>query len=159
MKKVLAVNSGSSSFKFKLFSFPDEKVIAKGMGDRIGLEDSTFSIALVDGTKYTKKIAIPDQEAAVSILIKDLQKYHVLKSLNEIVGVGHRVVNGGEYFKDSTVIDKNKLQKILDLSDFAPLHNPPEARGIQAFMHVLPKVPQVAVFDTSFRETLDPVHY
>ena len=159
MKKVLAVNSGSSSFKFKLFSFPDEKVIAKGMGDRIGLEDSTFSIALVDGTKYTKKIAIPDQEAAVSILIKDLQKYHVLKSLNEIVGVGHRVVNGGEYFKDSTVIDKNKLQKILDLSDFAPLHNPPEARGIEAFMHVLPKVPQVAVFDTSFHETLDPVHY
>ena len=159
MKKVLAVNSGSSSFKFKLFSFPDEKVIAKGMGDRIGLEDSTFSIALVDGKKYTKKIAIPDQEAAVSILIKDLQKYHVLKSLNEIVGVGHRVVNGGEYFKDSTVIDKNKLQKILDLSDFAPLHNPPEARGIEAFMHVLPKVPQVAVFDTSFHETLDPVHY
>lgn len=159
MKKVLAVNSGSSSFKFKLFSFPDEKVIAKGMGDRIGLDDSTFSIALADGKKYTKKLAIPDQEAAVSILIKDLQKYHVLKNLNEIVGVGHRVVNGGEYFKDSTVIDKTKLQKILDLSDFAPLHNPLEARGIEAFMHVLPKVPQVAVFDTSFHETLDPVHY
>lgn len=159
MKKVLAVNSGSSSFKFKLFSFPDEKVIAKGMGDRIGLDDSTFSITLADGAKYSKKLAIPDQKAAVSILIKDLQKYHVLKSLNEIVGVGHRVVNGGEYFKDSTIIDQDKLQKILDLSDFAPLHNPPEARGIEAFMHVLPKVPQVAVFDTSFHETLDPVHY
>ena len=88
-----------------------------------------------------------------------MKKYHAVESLDEIVGVGHRVVNGGEYFKDSTVIDQEKLQKIRDLSDFAPLHNPAEARGIEAFMNVLPDVPQVAVFDTSFHETLDPVHY
>ena len=114
---------------------------------------------MADGNKHLKKVAIPDQETAVSILIDDLKKYHAVESLDEIVGVGHRVVNGGEYFKDSTVIDQEKLQKIRDLSDFAPLHNPAEARGIEAFMNVLPDVPQVAVFDTSFHETLDPVHY
>ena len=114
---------------------------------------------MADGNKHLKKVAIPDQETAVSILIDDLKKYHAVESLDEIVGVGHRVVNGGEYFKDSTVIDQEKLQKIRDLSDFAPLHNPAEARGIEAFMNVLLDVPQVAVFDTSFHETLDPVHY
>ena len=103
---------------------------------------------MADGNKHLKKVAIPDQETAVSILIDDLKKYHAVESLDEIVGVGHRVVNGGEYFKDSTVIDQEKLQKIRDLSDFAPLHNPAEARGIEAFMNVLPDVPQVAVFDT-----------
>ena len=144
MKKVLAVNSGSSSYKFKLFSLLDEKVIAKGMA--IGLD----SLAL--------PFVLPWQ-MAVSILIDDLKKYHAVESLDEIVGVGHRVVNGGEYFKDSTVIDQEKLQKIRDLSDFAPLHNPAEAREIEAFMNVLPDVPQVAVSDTSFHETLDPVHY
>lgn len=144
MKKVLAVNSGSSSYKFKLFSLMDEKVIAKGMA--IGLD----SLAL--------PFVLPWQ-MAVSILIDDLKKYHAVESLDEIVGVGHRVVNGGEYFKDSTVIDQEKLQKIRDLSDFAPLHNPAEAREIEAFMNVLPDVPQVAVSDTSFHETLDPVHY
>ena len=159
MKKVLAINSGSSSFKFKLFSLPDEKVIAQGMADRVGLKGSSFSVLLDDGTEHVTNIDIPDQEAAVSFLINALKKYHVVESLDEIIGVGHRVVNGGEHFKDSTIIDRQNLQKIYDLSDFAPLHNPAEARGIEAFMHVLPKVPQVAVFDTSFHQTLDPVHY
>lgn len=159
MKKVLAINSGSSSFKFKLFSLPDEKVIAQGMADRVGLEESSFSVLLADGTEQITNIDIPDQEAAVSFLINALKKYHAVESLDEIIGVGHRVVNGGEYFKDSTIIDRQNLQKIYDLADFAPLHNPAEARGIEAFMHVLPKVPQVAVFDTSFHQTLDPVHY
>ena len=159
MKKVLAINSGSSSFKFKLFSLPDEKVIAQGMADRVGLKGSSFSVLLDDGTEHVTNIDIPDQEAAVSFLINALKKYHAVESLDEIIGVGHRVVNGGEHFKDSTIIDRQNLQKIYDLSDFAPLHNPAEARGIEAFMHVLPKVPQVAVFDTSFHQTLDPVHY
>lgn len=144
MKKVLAVNSGSLSYKFKLFSLLDEKVIAKEMA--IGLDSMALPFVL-------------PWQMAVSILIDDLKKYHAVESLDQIVGVGHRVVNGGEYFKDSTVIDQEKLQKIRDLSDFAPLHNPAEARGIEAFMNVLPDVPQVAVFDTSFHETLDPVHY
>lgn len=159
MEKVLAINSGSSSFKYKLFSLPDEKVIAKGMADRVGLDDASFEIKLADGTKHVEKTEISDQEAAVSLLLKFLKQFNVVEDLNEIVGVGHRVVNGGEFFKDSTIITKENLHKIYELEDYAPLHNPAEGRGIEAFMNVLPNVPQVAVFDTTYHRALDPVHY
>lgn len=159
MEKVLAINSGSSSFKYKLFSLPDEKVIAKGMADRVGLDYASFEIKLADGTKHVEKTEIPDQEAAVSLLLKLLKQFNVVEDLNEIVGVGHRVVNGGEFFKDSTIITKENLHEIYELEDYAPLHNPAEGRGIEAFMNVLPNVPQVAVFDTTYHRALDPVHY
>ena len=159
MEKVLAINSGSSSFKYKLFSLPDEKVIAKGMADRVGLDDASFEIKLADGTDHVEKTEIPDQEAAVSLLLKFLKQFNVVEDLNEIVGVGHRVVNGGEFFKDSTIITKENLHEIYELEDYAPLHNLAEGRGIEAFMNVLPNVPQVAVFDTTYHHTLDPVHY
>ena len=159
MEKVLAINSGSSSFKYKLFSLPDEKVIAKGMADRVGLDYASFEIKLADGTKHVEKTEIPDQEAAVSLLLKFLKRFNVVEDLNEIVGVGHRVVNGGEFFKDSTIITKENLHEIYELEDYAPLHNPAEGRGIEAFMNVLPNVPQVAVFDTTYHRALDPVHY
>lgn len=159
MEKVLAINSGSSSFKYKLFSLPDEKVIAKGMADRVGLGDASFEIKLADGTDHVEKTEIPDQEAAVSLLLKFLKQFNVVEDLNEIVGVGHRVVNGGEFFKDSTIITKENLHEIYELGDYAPLHNPAEGRGIEAFMNVLPNVPQVAVFDTTYHRALDPVHY
>ncbi len=159
MEKVLAINSGSSSFKYKLFSLPDEKVIAKGMADRVGLDDASFEIKLADGTKHVEKTEISDQEAAVSLLLKFLKQFNVVEDLNEIVGVGHRVVNGGEFFKDSAIITKENLNKIYELEDYAPLHNPAEGRGIEAFMNVLPNVPQVAVFDTTYHRALDPVHY
>ena len=159
MEKVLAINSGSSSFKYKLFSLPDEKVIAKGMADRVGLNDASFEIKLADGTDHVEKTEIPDQEAAVSLLLKFLKQFNVVEDLNEIVGVGHRVVNGGEFFKDSTIITKENLHEIYELGDYAPLHNPAEGRGIEAFMNVLPNVPQVAVFDTTYHRALDPVNY
>lgn len=159
MEKVLAINSGSSSFKYKLFSLPDEKVIAKGMADRVGLDDASFEIKLADGTKHVEKTEISDQEAAVNLLLKFLKQFNVVEDLNEIVGVGHRVVNGGEFFKDSTIITKENLHEIYELEDYAPLHNPAEGRGIEAFMNVLPNVPQVAVFDTTYHRALDPVHY
>ena len=159
MEKVLAINSGSSSFKYKLFSLPDEKVIAKGMADRVGLDYASFEIKLADGTKHVEKTEIPDQEAAVSLLLKFLKQFNVVEDLNEIVGVGHRVVNGGEFFKDSTIITKENLHEIYELEDYAPLHNQAEGRGIEAFMNVLPNVPQVAVFDTTYHRALDPVHY
>lgn len=159
MEKVLAINSGSSSFKYKLFSLPDEKVIAKGMADRVGLDYASFEIKLADGTKHVEKTEIPDQEAAVSLLLKFLKQFNVVEDLNEIVGVGHRVVNGGEFFKDSTIITKENLHEIYELENYAPLHNPAEGRGIEAFMNVLPNVPQVAVFDTTYHRALDPVHY
>lgn len=159
MKKILAINSGSSSFKYKVFSYPDEEVLASGMADRVGLDGSSFSMKLADGTEHKEELAIPTQEDAVQLLLKWLQKYNVIDDLSEIGGVGHRIVAGGEYFPDSTIIDKDNLHKIFDLTDYAPLHNPAEGEGIKAFMHVLPDVPQVGVFDTSFHQTLDPVHY
>ena len=159
MKKVLAINSGSSSFKYKLFSLPDEKVIASGMADRVGLDNASFEIKLADGSKHVEKTEIADQEAAVNLLIKFLKQFNVVDNLHEIVGVGHRVVNGGEYFTDSTIITRENLPKIYELEDYAPLHNPAEGRGIEAFMNVLPEVPQVAVFDTTYHRALDPVHY
>lgn len=159
MDKVLAINSGSSSFKYKLFSLQDEKVLAEGLGDRIGIDGSTFDIELADGTKHKEEIAIPDQEVAVKLLLDWLKKYNVISDLKEIVGVGHRIVSGGEDFQDSAVIDEDNIHKIFDLTDYAPLHNPAEGCGIQAFMKLLPGVPQVGVFDTSFHQTLDAVHY
>ncbi len=137
MKKVLAINSGSSSFKYKLFSFPDEKVIASGMADRVGLDNAVFKIKLSNGKEYIKNTSIPDQAAAVKLLMEDLQKFNVVKDLKEIAGVGHRVVNGGEIFKDSAIIDDQKLQQIFDLGELAPLHNIPEAMGIKAFKETI----------------------
>ncbi|MCT7862310.1 MAG: acetate/propionate family kinase, partial [Lactobacillus crispatus] len=158
MKKILAINSGSSSFKFKLFTFPDEKVISEGMADRVGLNGSTFTIK-VKGEKHQEKVDIPDSETAVTILLENLKKYDLIDDPKEIIGIGHRIVAGGEEFKDSTLIDEKSLQKIYDLKQYAPLHNTAEADVIKAFMKVLPGVPEVAVFDTSFHQTLDPVHY
>lgn len=159
MKKVLAINCGSSSLKYKLFSLPEEKVLAEGLADRVGLKDSTFSIELANGDKHEEKVAIPDQEVAIKNLLQNLTKYKVVANMDEIVGVGHRIVAGGENFKDSALIDENNLHEVSDLKDYAPLHNPAAAKGIQAFIKLLPGVPQVGVFDTSFHQTLDPVHY
>lgn len=159
MKKVLAINSGSSSFKYKFFSLPEEKVIAEGMADRVGLDGSSFDIELKDGQKHTEDVAIPDQETAVSLLLKALKKYNVVDDLKEIAGVGHRIVAGGEFFKDSALITEDNLHEIFDLKEYAPLHNPAEGEGIKAFMKLLPGVPEVAVFDTSFHQSMDDVHY
>lgn len=159
MKKILAINSGSSSFKYKLFNYPSEEVVAQGQAQRIGLAGSTFSLKLADGSKYESEIKIPDPKTAIQLLLTWLPKYNVINDLKEIAGIGHRVVAGGEIFSESALIDKEKLQQIYDLSDYAPLHNPYEADGIRDFMQLLPGVPQVAVFDTSFHHTLDPVHY
>ena len=159
MKKVLAINSGSSSFKFKLFSIPNNEVVAEGMADRVGLPDSTFEIKLANGEKHKVKEDIPTQEDAVQKLLDMLKKYKAVEEISEIVGVGHRIVAGGEYFKKSTIINKENLQKIFELKYYAPLHNVAEGKGIEAFMKVLPDVPEVGVFDSAFHATMDPVHY
>ncbi|GHV97542.1 acetate kinase [Lactobacillus nasalidis] len=159
MDKILAINSGSSSFKYKLFSLDDESALASGLGDRIGIDGSTFSMKLADGTKHEAEVDLPNQEAAVQTLLDWLKEFGVIDDVKEIVGVGHRIVNGGELFPDSAIIDENNIHKIFDLTDYAPLHNPAEGRGIQAFMNLLPGVPQVGVFDTSFHQSMDAVHY
>lgn len=159
MKKILVINSGSSSFKFKLFSFPEEKVLAEGMADRVGLDDSSFETKLADKSKHVDNIDIPDQATAVKLLLTNLKKYDVINDPHEIIGIGHRIVAGGEKFKDSSLITKDNLHEIYDLQEYAPLHNVAEADDIKAFINRLPDVPEVAVFDTSFHQSLDPVHY
>ncbi|MCM3725405.1 acetate kinase [Neobacillus cucumis] len=153
MAKVIAINAGSSSLKFQLFEMPSEEVITKGLIERIGLNDSIFNIT-ANGEKIQEIIDIPDHEVAVKMLLDKLTTLGIIKSLNEIEGIGHRVVHGGETFNDSAVITDEVLAKIEELSELAPLHNPANATGIKAFKQVLPNVPAVAVFDTAFHQTM-----
>ncbi|GIN74733.1 acetate kinase [Bacillus sp. J14TS2] len=153
MAKIFAVNAGSSSLKFQLFDMPEEKVITKGLIERIGLKDSVFTIN-VGTERHKETLDIANHEEAVALLLDRLISLGVIQSLNEIEGVGHRVVHGGEVFSDSSLIDQDTLKKIEDLSELAPLHNPANATGIKEFQKALPNVPQVAVFDTAFHQTM-----
>lgn len=158
MSKIIAINAGSSSLKFQLFEMPEETVITKGMVERIGLTDSIFSIK-VDGKKKKFITDIPNHDVAVNLLLEKLTEYNVIQSLDEIDGIGHRVVHGGETFSDSAIITDESLQKIEGLSELAPLHNPANVTGIRAFRQVLPNVPAVAVFDTAFHQTMPADSY
>lgn len=153
MSKIIAINAGSSSLKFQLFEMPSETVLTKGLVERIGLEDSIFTIT-VDGEKQKEITNIPDHAVAVNMLLKKLTENGIVKSLDEIGGIGHRVVHGGEKFADSVLITDEVLADIEELSDLAPLHNPANLVGIKAFQEVLPNVPAVAVFDTAFHQTM-----
>ncbi|EEM15080.1 MULTISPECIES: acetate kinase [Bacillus] len=153
MSKIIAINAGSSSLKFQLFEMPSETVLTKGLVERIGLEDSIFTIT-VNGEKQTEVTNIPDHGVAVNILLNKLTENGIVKSLDEISGIGHRVVHGGEKFDDSALITDEVLAEIENLSELAPLHNPAHVVGIKAFQAVLPNVPAVAVFDTAFHQTM-----
>lgn len=152
-RKVLVVNSGSSTLKFKLFALPEEEVIVKGMVDRLGLDHSVFEITY-QGQKHTQEIPINSHVQAVEILIKQLLDLNVINDVQDISGIGHRVVSGGPYFDDSTLLNEQSLSKLSQIDEYAPLHNPAERKGIEAFAQMLPEVPQVAVFDTTFHKKL-----
>ncbi|MFB9760385.1 acetate kinase [Ectobacillus funiculus] len=153
MTKMIAINAGSSSLKFKLFEMPNEEVLTAGLVERIGLDKGVFTI-LVNGEKVTEIIDIPDHAVAVKILLSKLTDLEIIQSLNEIEGIGHRVVHGGEKFNDSVFITEETLREIENLSELAPLHNPANIIGIKAFKEVLPNVNAVAVFDTAFHQTM-----
>lgn len=153
MAKIIAINAGSSSLKFQLFEMPSEEVITKGLIERIGLDDGIFSIS-VNGEKMKEITDIPDHEVAVKLLLDKLTNLGIIESLDEIEGIGHRVVHGGEDFTDSVLITDGVLEKIDALSELAPLHNPANITGIRAFQQVLPNVPAIAVFDTAFHQTM-----
>lgn len=156
--KILAVNAGSSSLKFQLLDMPEEKVISSGLVERIGFEDAIFNIKVND-KKTSKVISIPNHSVAVQMLLEVLVDLKIVKSLEDISGVGHRVVHGGEKFSDSVLITDKVLKEIENLKDLAPLHNPANATGIKAFYEVLPNVSQVAVFDTAFHQTMTKEAY
>ena len=158
MAKIMAVNAGSSSLKFKLLELPEEKVITNGVVERIGLDDAIYSIT-VNGKKEKQVLAIKDHAVAVKLVLDDLVKRQIVKCLDEIEGLGHRVVQGGWFFKDSALVTDDVIKKIEKLSVLAPLHNPAHVVGIKAFQKALPDVPQVVVFDTSFHQTMEPETY
>jgi acetate kinase len=153
MAKIIAINAGSSSLKFQLFDMPSETVLTKGLVERIGINNSVFSIT-VNGEKQTEVSDIADHAVAVKILLSKLTDLGIIQSLDEIEGIGHRVVHGGEIFNDSAIITDETLNKIEELSELAPLHNPANIVGIKAFKEVLPNVVAVAVFDTAFHQTM-----
>ena len=154
----MAVNSGSSTLKWKLYTVPEEKVVAQGMVDRLGLSDSVFEVQY-GGKKISEMGDIPDHTTAVNMMLHKLIELKIIDNYHEIKGVGHRVVAGGSIFKDSALVTPRVVEQIKNLSEYAPLHNPGQAAGIDAFEKILPDIPQVAVFDTSFHQTMDPVNY
>ena len=158
MSKIMAVNSGSSTLKWKLYTVPEEKVVAQGMVDRLGLSDSVFEVQY-GGKKISEMGDIPDHTTAVNMMLHKLIELKIIDNYHEIKGVGHRVVAGGSIFKDSALVTPRVVEQIKNLSEYAPLHNPGQAAGIDAFEKILPDIPQVAVFDTSFHQTMDPVNY
>ncbi|MET3319119.1 UNVERIFIED_ORG: acetate kinase [Peribacillus simplex] len=153
MSKIMAINAGSSSLKFQLFEMPSEQVITKGLVERIGLKNSTFTLS-VEGKKVSETLHIPNHEVAVGLLLEKLIHHRIIGSFEEIDGVGHRVVHGGEVFSDSVLITEDVIEEIEKLSDLAPLHNPANSTGIKAFRQILSEVPAVAVFDTAFHQTM-----
>ena len=158
MSKTISINAGSSSVKWQLYSMPEEKVLAKGLIERIGLKDSISTVKFNDRSER-QTLDIADHTQAVKILLDDLKRFEIIQSYDEITGVGHRVVAGGEYFKESALVTDDVLEKIEELSLLAPLHNPANADGIRAFRQLLPDITSVAVFDTSFHTTMPEKAY
>lgn len=158
MSKIIAINAGSSSFKFKLFEMPEETVIASGIVERIGLVNGVFTLNFNSEQKVFET-EFKNHSAAVDIMLRRLLEFNIIKSIDDIEGSGHRVVHGGEIYDDSVVIDEETIQNILMLSELAPLHNPANLMGIEAFRKLLPNVPHIAVFDTSFHQTMPEKSY
>lgn len=158
MEKVMSVNCGSSSVKFKLYEMPEEKVICSGIVERIGHEDGIFTIKY-NGEKDTVVIPVPDHGYAVKKIVDALISKNIIKSLDEIKAVGHRVVQGGSYFKESVLWNDDTVKKVESLIPLAPLHNKAHLVGYEAFKKILPEVPQIAVFDTAFHQTMEAEDY
>ena len=156
--KILSVNAGSSSLKFTLFQMPEGKELIGGYFEKIGLDDSFYSIKL-NGEKTKKVASVKDHSEAVKILIDELINNKVISSLNELDGVGHRLVHGGEKYTDSVIITDEVIDTVKELIPLAPLHNPANLTGVKAFMDVLPNTPNVGVFDTAFHQTMKKEQY
>lgn len=158
MSKIIAVNSGSSSLKFRLFDMPDETVLASGQAERIGQEMGCFTIN-VKGAKHVQTLPIVDHDAAVQLLLKALIEEGVVADLNEIKGAGHRIVQGGSYFDRSAIVTEDVERKVEELIPLAPLHNAAHLVCYRAFKAALPHIGHVFVFDTAFHQTMGPESY
>ncbi len=155
---ILSINAGSSSLKFTGFDMPSEKVLISGVFERIGIDGSFYTIK-INGEKIKKEVSLKSHEDAVKILTEELINYNIVKDLSEIKGVGHRVVHGGDKYADSTIINKHVADTIRELFHLAPLHNPANLMGIEAFQEYIPEAPNVAVFDTGFPQSMPEESY
>ena len=151
--KILAVNCGSSSLKFQMYEMPEENVLISGVFERIGIENSFYTIK-INGEKIKKDVVLNNHEDAVRILVDELLERKIVDSLDEIKGIGHRVVQGADKFDKSVLVDDSVLKTIDELSSLAPLHNPAALIGINAFKEFVPNASHVVVFDTAFHQTM-----
>lgn len=153
---ILVINCGSSSLKFQLINAETEQLIAKGLCERIGIEGSKISYTPTGGSKEEKETPMENHTDAIRLVIQSLtnEKTGVVKSLDEIGAVGHRIVHGGEKFAEAAVLNDEVLAAIAECNDLAPLHNPANLIGINACRELMPDTPMVGVFDTAFHQTM-----
>ena len=158
---ILVLNCGSSSVKYKLFDMSKQEVMAQGGVEKLGLPGSFLKFTLPSGEKVVLEKELPEHNVAIQFILSILtdNKYGCIKSLNEIDAVGHRVVHGGEKFSSSVRITNEVIGKVVECIDLAPLHNPPNLKGIRAMDAIIPGIPQVAVFDTAFHQTMPDYAY
>lgn len=155
---ILSVNAGSSSLKFSLFEMPEGVELVNGYFEKIGLSDSFYSIK-INGEKIIRDKRVDTHKKAVEYLCEELIENGIINSMDEIKGIGHRIVNGGPKYKESILIDDDFIKEFENLIEYAPLHNPAHLVGIKAFKETLPNVKNVCVFDTAFHQTMDEVNY
>src|SRR5574344_1696929 len=156
--KILCINAGSSSLKFQLYEMPEEKVLISGYIEKIGLPDCFWNVK-VNGQKIKSEKFLSNHTEAVAVLIDELFKNNIIESLEEIKGIGHRVLHGGEKYSDSVIITDEVISDIKSLTKLGPLHHPGNLAGIEALKEALPSVPMVAVFDTAFHQTMPKKNY
>ena len=156
--KILSVNCGSSSLKFKMYEMPEENVLISGLFERIGEKMSEYTIKL-NGEKYSKEVELPNHKVAFEILVDELKKNKIINNLSEIKGVGHRIVQGGDYFDKTVIATDDVVEKIDELATLAPLHNKAAITGINAAKEVIPDAVETVVFDTAYHQTIEPVNF
>ena len=156
--KILSVNAGSSSLKFQMYEMPEAKVLISGIFERIGIDNGIYTIK-INGEKLKKEADLKNHSVAVKILLKELVENKVIESLDEIKGVGHRLVHGGDKYNKSVIIDDDVIKTVKELIPLAPLHNPANIMGVEAFRKAIPNAVQVGCFDTAFHQTMDEDSY
>ncbi len=156
--KILSVNAGSSSLKFNVIELPERKELINGYFQKVGLSDSFYYVK-INGEKITHEVPLKNHLDCVECLKEELFKNNIITSLDEIDGVGHRLVHGGDKFKESVLITDEVLEQCEQFNELAPLHNPAMLQCVKAFQSAMPNTPMVAVFDTSFHQTMDATEY
>ena len=156
--KIMSINAGSSSLKFSLFDMKNEEVLISGVFERIGIEGGTYTFKY-KGEKIKVEQELDSHSTAVKILLEKLIDMNVISNLEEIEGVGHRIVHGGDKYTESVMVTDEVIDDIIRFSDYAPLHNPAHAICIKAFKEVLPKTPMVVVFDTAYHQTIEKARF